>query len=340
MDIPLEIGLPHFISDDRIEEEGPLFGNFKLVLQSVVCHRGVSVDSGHYVAISRANLPDHHRPGSAHSEDNADQWLLMDDLAKDRVVEVDMKQALKEESPYLLFYQVQPIDEALARGDPPTYDEAQSEPPSEMPSEMPSIDPSTETLAVTEVITISTDIAVEDSDPSDILQLESLNIEDPAGRNSISSNKRNSAVLEELEHLSQSATRGRTAPSTPEDQKPGFLTTSRRNSKNWIGGNKSRPTSQSGESRLSLTMSRLTGRTSKDKLQVKEPTNPEDHFLSVNGHADGANDGVEAPSPVKIGSNSIARSKSRRGRTKDKKAGETQDDKKLFKRPDRECTVM
>jgi hypothetical protein len=41
IDIPLEIGLPHFISDDRMNEEGPLFGNFKLVLQSVVCHRGV-----------------------------------------------------------------------------------------------------------------------------------------------------------------------------------------------------------------------------------------------------------------------------------------------------------
>jgi hypothetical protein len=336
VDIPLEIGLPHFISDDRMEEEGPLFGNFKLVLQSVVCHRGVSVDSGHYVAISRANLPDHHRPGSAHSEDNADQWLLMDDLAKDRVVEVDMKKALKGESPYLLFYQVQPIDEALARGDPPPYNETQSE----LPSEMPSVDQSTDTLGMTDVITINTETAVEDADPSEVLQLDTANLEDPAGRSSISSNHRNSAVLEELENLSQTGTRGRTAPTTPEDQKLGFLTTSRRNSKNWIGGNKSRPTSQSGESRLSLTMSRLTGRTSKDKLQGKEAPNQDDQFLVVNGHADGANDGAEAPSPVKLGSNSIARSKSRKGKAKDKKAGDAHEDKKRFKRPDRECIVM
>ena len=40
-------------------------------------------------------------------------------LAPVRVAEVDIRKALREESPYLLFYRVQPIDEDLAlRGDP------------------------------------------------------------------------------------------------------------------------------------------------------------------------------------------------------------------------------
>jgi ubiquitin C-terminal hydrolase len=123
IDIPLEIGLPHFISDERMKEEGPLFGNFKLVLQSVVCHRGVSVDSGHYIALVRANA--HERPGTSQSEEdqNSDNWLRFDDLSQTRVMDVDIKKALREESPYLLFYQVQPIDEELAlRGDPPAYE--------------------------------------------------------------------------------------------------------------------------------------------------------------------------------------------------------------------------
>src|SRR6186713_235053 len=137
VDIPLEIGLPHFISDDRIRDEGPLFGNFKLVLQSVVCHRGVSVDSGHYISLVRANVPFSH---GQHNQDNdiEDSWLRFDDLASERVIDIDVKKALKEESPYLLFYQVQPIDEELAsRGDPPAY--------TETPSGLPSVDPSRET---------------------------------------------------------------------------------------------------------------------------------------------------------------------------------------------------
>ena len=40
-----------------------------------------------------------------------DPWMRFDDLARERVTEVDIHEALKKESPYLLFYQVQPIGE-------------------------------------------------------------------------------------------------------------------------------------------------------------------------------------------------------------------------------------
>ncbi|KAK5945443.1 hypothetical protein PMZ80_002648 [Knufia obscura] len=107
IDIPLEIGLPHFIQDDKVDEEGPIYGNFKLSLQSVVCHRGISVDSGHYVALVRSNM------SARDSEEEMSQWLRFDDLASQRISLVDIHRALKEETPYLLFYQILPVD-----GDP------------------------------------------------------------------------------------------------------------------------------------------------------------------------------------------------------------------------------
>lgn len=108
VDIPTEIGLPHFIQDDRMDENAALYGNFKLLLQAVVCHRGNSVSSGHYIALVRG-AEDPTNPDRA-------QWMRFDDLAPERVKYVDIEKALKEESPYLLFYQIVPLDEDRANG--------------------------------------------------------------------------------------------------------------------------------------------------------------------------------------------------------------------------------
>jgi len=107
VDIPLEIGLPHFIQDDKMDNDGPIYGNFKLSLQSVVCHRGQSVDSGHYISLVRSNAQ------ARGSEEVVSHWLKFDDLASQRVSLVDIQKALKEETPYLLFYQILPVE-----GDP------------------------------------------------------------------------------------------------------------------------------------------------------------------------------------------------------------------------------
>ncbi|EED12999.1 ubiquitin C-terminal hydrolase family protein [Talaromyces stipitatus ATCC 10500] len=119
IDIPTEIGLPHFIQDDKLDEDGPLYGNFKLSLQSVVCHRGNSVDSGHYVALVRGTAAN--MSSTSHSSDtnsvlsagNSEPWMRFDDLAAERITRVNIEEALKEESPYLLFYQIVPIDDSL-----------------------------------------------------------------------------------------------------------------------------------------------------------------------------------------------------------------------------------
>lgn len=251
IDIPLEIALPHFVADDGMEEEGPLFGNFKLSLQSAVCHRGVSVDSGHYISLVRGHAPNAvPRTGSddaigTSEKDDMPRWMRFDDLAAERVTYVDIDKALKEESPYLLFYQIQPIDEDLARGAPPTYEEANSDPGP------PPVDTSRETLSTADGTTSATRLSFED---------------DPRGRSSMSSARRSSIVLDDSS-FGGSMKGNNTAPPTPlEDSKPSFLSASRRGSR-VSRKSKSRPNSQSGENRLSITMSRLTGRMSRDKLQ-------------------------------------------------------------------------
>lgn len=341
IDIPLEIALPHFVSDDRMAEEGPLFGNFKLVLQSVVCHRGVSVDSGHYISLIRANT--HERPDTSQSDDdeNPSDWLRFDDLSNPRVTGVDIKQALRQESPYLLFYQVQPIDELLAsRGDPPTYAEAQSGAISSAPSRETLL--SSPENGVTDVESGGEWEKVKSAD----VHPESTISDEPVGRTSMSSNRRSSVAFEDLESVS----RGRTEPHTPSDEsKPGFLSASRRGSRTWLGGTKSRPTSQSGEGRLSLTLSRLTGRGSKDKLAIAEAGTAEDPVIIINSveSQDPTPQEVQSPSREKK-EPTMVRKKSKKGK-KDHHRSKSRDplgeraekgSQKEKSRPDRECSVM
>jgi len=111
IDIPVEIGVPHFIQDEHMEEAGGLLGNFKLSLQSVVCHRGHSVDSGHYIALVRGTTPPTSSDGPR--TESSKTWMRFDDLAPHRITVVDIEKAGKEETPYLLFYQIVPVD-----GDP------------------------------------------------------------------------------------------------------------------------------------------------------------------------------------------------------------------------------
>jgi hypothetical protein len=352
VDIPLEIGFPSFISDERMHDDGPLFGNFKLVLQSVVCHRGVSIHSGHYVSLVRANKPPSpDRPGPSQPDDNDDEdsWLRFDDLTNPRVSEVDIQAALREESPYLLFYQVQPINEELAsRGDPPSYAEAQVVDPIAEASQ--------ESLASESAIETETEgggewekVSVTDADAS-VKPSESF------GRSSISSIRRDSIAIDELAASVSGSMRGRTEPSTPDDQKATFMSTSRRNSKAWLsaaGNNKSRPGSQSGENRLSLTLSRLTGRGSKEKLHLPENVSPDDPLIMVEGvqSAQGAGDEQHKSEMKEKKEGTLGRSKSKKEK-KDEKRGlrsksrEPRDvltGKGKFKareRPDRECVLM
>lgn len=87
VDIPLEIALPHFIQDDALSDDGLAFGNFKLSLQSAVCHRGQSIDSGHYVSIVRSQAFFNSSTDRAWNVSSSgglerETWMRLDDLAR------------------------------------------------------------------------------------------------------------------------------------------------------------------------------------------------------------------------------------------------------------------
>lgn len=106
-----------------MEDDGPLYGNFKLSLQSVVCHRGNSVNSGHYICLSRCTTV--RESPLTNSKDDSLHWMRFDDLASQRITLIDIEKALKEETPYLLFYQIVPIEgdpgHILEGEQPPVY---------------------------------------------------------------------------------------------------------------------------------------------------------------------------------------------------------------------------
>ncbi|KAL1954680.1 hypothetical protein VTO42DRAFT_832 [Malbranchea cinnamomea] len=165
IDIPTEIALPHFIKDDDLTDEAPLYGKFKIVLQSVVCHQGTSIHSGHYIALVRGTPRpavamsdgDSSASSNAASDKANSHWLRFDDLAKERITLVDIDEALMSETPYLLFYQIMPLDEDPDEGDPPAYTEP---------------DPSTTSLLATSSITkIASDVLGYESNNASLLDV-------------------------------------------------------------------------------------------------------------------------------------------------------------------------
>ena len=123
IDIPLEICFPHFVPSDDTMDEEPQMGNFKLSLQSIICHHGNSVHHGHYFSYIRAaevsdgDLASARRMSSSSLPPSypVDRWIRHNDLKDPRVSSVDISQVLREETPYLLFYQVQPIFDDLSQ---------------------------------------------------------------------------------------------------------------------------------------------------------------------------------------------------------------------------------
>lgn len=137
IDIPDSLALPQFMMpDDKKVEEDPsgLGREYKLVLQSVVCHRGDSLTSGHYVAFARVApklLTDNRRHDFDPPPDYEEaQWVKFDDLNLEHRVSYvdDITQALRTEMPYLLFYQIVPTVEVACP--PSTTTDTETEPPS------------------------------------------------------------------------------------------------------------------------------------------------------------------------------------------------------------------
>ena len=323
IDIPLEIGLPHFIQDDVMSENGPVFGNFKLSLQSVVCHRGVSVGSGHYISVVRSQKSKPRTQSSSAISNNhvpdvkeQDKWMRLDDLAKERVAFVDINDFLAKESPYLLFYQVTPIEgdpgNIAEREHPPSYTESESQ--------------------HSEVIKDS-GAANEESINLGRHSLDgAVSLDVPRGRTSSTSERRQSVVFTDVSAGSVSLL----TPAT--DTGPNGAASvlgSRHGTKVTKANSRSRPSSQTGETRLSTSLSRLAGRLTKEK--------PEDPATIT--------DRVDEPVPKVLGIQTADNTraienapskKEKRDKSKGRHGNHQHGGKGKAKaeKPDRECSIM
>lgn len=308
VDIPVEIGLPYFINDDRMEDGGPLYGNFKLVLQSAICHRGVSVDSGHYISLVRGTIPTGAKRQSSSSQEESDSssdinqhWMRFDDLAAERITLVDIEKALKDESPYLLFYQILPVNE-----NPDNADIVQDGLPSYAQSEN----------AINAFSRPSFEVSTPEISPPDA---SSSKMTQSAG----------SLVFEEPLDVANLRRDRLSAFNIAEDENTSY-STSRRSSIFRGSRSRSRPNSQSGETGMSAAVSRLLDRGRKSTESFRTPDDDPEHSNS---------DGRHSRSAVGKREKSKQRGLSRSGHREGKQrqwSSLTNDDLT----PERECTVM
>lgn len=98
--IPPVIDLPKFVADDEGED---CSHTYRLILESAVCHRGTSINSGHFVSAVRKNthLEDEEINAALDAE-----WYLYDDLKKTRVEVKTFREIFDTEWPYFLFYRL------------------------------------------------------------------------------------------------------------------------------------------------------------------------------------------------------------------------------------------
>jgi hypothetical protein len=361
IDIPLDIRLPHFIEDDMKDDEASLMGNFKLSLQSVICHRGNSLHSGHYVSFVRgaAEVADGDSNSSRRLSNSShpphypvDRWFRHDDLAQpERVEYVDIEQALKDEMPYLLFYQVQPTNmygtslSLDADNYPPSYDSG--------------ID-----------IRVSGSTLLSDGNPASGNSGITTGQSTPAYRLSseIETPRRSINLPEDRpwSHASADSTTTSAAasipvpeitstPATPLTEETTAQRLSRAASKFTRSGSRSRPVSSSGEKRISATLSRLTAR-SKEQLNKPDPKLEPSKELSSNNAAIPGTDGTAdnrdvivtttedlVPKPVHA---TPDRMRGKLGRKRDKSkeprhvSASHFDKGRMKEAPDRECIIM
>ncbi|KAI6715009.1 ubiquitin C-terminal hydrolase [Diplocarpon mali] len=283
VDIPLDIRLPHFLEDERDEVDGSQFAReYKLSLQSFVCHRGNTTSSGHYVSYIRGTSPivdgdsrsnrklsNANRP-PGYSEE---RWIRCDDLAAPRIDTVDIEDSLQREMPYLLFYQIQPYDSVSPpETEPPSYNE------SAFQLNQSNLDINIQSSTSLnkeqgyfdrprEEMTPSIRFSGESSRPG--TSRHSLNLpEDQSGF------RRGSLPFTENSTASTGSIQGTSAPVTPSEENT--ETAGQRISRvaHKYRANKSRPTSQSGEirieNRISATFSRLNLMKSKEQLNKPE----------------------------------------------------------------------
>lgn len=113
--IPEIMKMPYFIAEDRkrpgfvdfrrnFDNTAPR-GSFMLVLDSCVCHRGSSVNSGHYISLARKRPFD---PYVDKVNSDTKDWIIFNDMMHPghKIRDVSFNEAMDSEDPYILFYRV------------------------------------------------------------------------------------------------------------------------------------------------------------------------------------------------------------------------------------------
>ena len=301
IDIPDSLRLPYFMmsEDGQPQEEGnELSSGYKLVLQSVVCHRGMSLHSGHYISFARVNpvlLTDNRRHDFDPPPDYEEQqWVKFDDLdTVSRVTPVDdIKAALKEEMPYLLFYQIVPMLDTTSStttinevNEPPSYNDSTTNPAgTPLPIDANMLN-STSSYFDSSTWGGSTTTGPSIRFSSDMDRPLRFSLDDE-------SNGSSSFLASAYRKAAESASRrgslaftssiggtpaitpegGRSPVMSPTDEPSTAQRLSRAAARLTGKSNRSRPPSQAGEGRKSLTMSRLGGlvRSNRESLRLSE----------------------------------------------------------------------
>lgn len=366
IDIPDSLRLPHFMmgDDPKLEEDPNPLSDYKLVLQSVICHRGDSLQSGHYIAFSRV-APKLLTKNRRHDFDpppdyEEAQWVRFDDLhIEKRVTYVDdIKQSLKDEMPYLLFYQIVPMVEMTA----PSVDDTETEPPSYNDSKISIELPPTPTrvdsnqlgilgqdegyfdntpTAASSQLHPSKPPSIRLSSDSERLPRRSGEILDSHFGSLLGDSRRPSVNWTDSTSATPAVTPNSHSPAiTPSEES----TASRlsRAASRFTKANRSRPTSQTGENRISFSMTRYVGlmRPSKEPLvdtnglgtSSANSTGP----LTLDASKEG-DDSPTQPEPEQpqVHHHHTHKHSHKRIRSKDKI-----NKNKNSSQPERECTVM
>lgn len=337
IDIPIDIRLPHFIQDDAMSENGPAFGNFKLSLQSAVCHRGKSVDSGHYVSLVRSQQPDHasldgSSTGFVSDDSVRERWMRLDDLAHERVAFVEVEDFLRKESPYLLFYQVQPIDDddfgrvigtwrSPEADGPPLYTESDSK------------DSAVTDLSLNYNDSLeTTDNSVRSSRPS----YDGVTSQREQKSTSLVIESSSSQILAGTSTNSHDTNHVSNLSITNRVTDPNYLTAS-------YGDSRGRLASRGSDKRLSRSLSRLAGKIKKDKID--EPA------IAMDGVKDAslpASEGAMFEAPKVNDPNRLKKEHKEKRKHKNIHSTQSGPDghqhfikgKQKSEKPDRECSLM
>jgi hypothetical protein len=246
--------------------------------------------------------------------------MRFDDLAKERITLVDIEQALKDESPYLLFYQILPIEDSYDNMGPSS---AESENFKETES---GATPQRLISSPTEINKVTTgegDQGVKLSRPSlEITVPDTSKTVDPTTRRSVAYSD---TTLNE-DDISKLRPSTSTTGTTPVDEdNRGSFSLSRRGSKARKRGSKTRTESQASESRKnSSTTSRVAERMSREKLNTRN--------TEVNAEDDSAARDEKDEKPKQLKKRDRSKGK---GKQKRKSGTLRRSDK-----PDRECAVM